>query len=51
MSLFHVALLATVILVPGMIFFASWWNQKHGLDEHGDPIEPPPQQHKEPESG
>ena len=53
MSSFHLLLIAVTLVVPGIIFFASWWNRKHGWDEHGNPIEPQPsrQQHKQPESG
>ena len=49
MTAFHFMLITGLIVIPCAIFFAEWWNDKHGFDRNGDPIEQPP--HKEAESG
>ncbi|WP_424948129.1 hypothetical protein [Candidatus Spongiihabitans sp.] len=51
MDYYYVALLFVLIAVPGAIFFAGWWNERHGLDEEGNPIERPSQHGKSGTSG
>lgn len=43
MSYFHIALIIGLIVLPGMLFFAEWWNARHGLDGNGNPIAGRPQ--------
>lgn len=43
MTYFYIAALITLIVIPGMISFAEWWNRRHGLDENGNPIAGRPQ--------
>ena len=41
MDYYYVALLFVLIAVPGLIFFADWWNERHGFDDEGNPLESP----------
>ena len=36
---FYIAVLIVLIVVPGLMFFGPWWNERHGLNSHGEPHE------------
>ncbi len=36
---FYIAILIVLIVIPGMMLFAGWWNARHGLNSHGEPDE------------
>ena len=40
---FYITLLFVLVVVLGSIFFAQWWNKRHGLDKRGNPIKRSPQ--------
>ncbi|WP_423907485.1 hypothetical protein [Candidatus Spongiihabitans sp.] len=42
MSSFFILWWFLAISILGSIFFAAWWNERHGLDERGNPIKPQP---------
>ncbi len=36
--LFYVTLLVLLVGILGVLFFADWWNKRHGVDGSGKPL-------------